>query len=65
MKNQFKIIQKLLGNIFDRRGIIFHHSDHLKAKVEWVYTFRSSEWTNFLFFTVLRVYYLHITILMT
>ena len=34
MKNQFKIIQKLLGNIFDNRDIIFHHSDHLKAKVE-------------------------------
>ena len=35
MKNQFKIIQKLLGNIFDNKDIIFHHSDHLKAKVEW------------------------------
>ena len=35
MKNQFRIIQKLLGNIFDNRDIIFHHSDHLKAKVEW------------------------------
>ena len=33
MKNQFKIIQKLLGNIFDKKDIIFHHSDHLKAKV--------------------------------
>ena len=34
MKNQFKIIQKLLGNIFDNKDILFYHSDHLKAKAE-------------------------------
>ena len=34
-ENQSRIIQKLLGNIFDNRDIIFHHSDHLKVKVEW------------------------------
>ena len=50
MKNQFKIIQKLLGNIFDNRDIIFHHSDHLKAKVEWCVPVQVIRMIKFLIF---------------
>ena len=34
VKTLFKIVQNVLKLTFDREDIIFHHSDHLKAKVE-------------------------------
>ena len=34
VKILFKIVQIVLKPTFDREDIIFHHSDHLKAKVE-------------------------------
>ena len=34
VKTLFRIIQNVLEFTFDSEDIIFHHSDHLKAKVE-------------------------------